>query len=68
MARLTPAQAASIKPRKLRVVTVGRNDSVSTLAAKMAYPSLQTERFLALNGLTSSGRVTALQKVKIVTY
>lgn len=68
MSRLTSTQAASIKPRKLRVVTVARNDSVATLAAKMAYNSLQTERFLALNGLTSSGRVVAGQKVKIVTY
>ncbi len=68
MSRLSTAQAASIKPRKLRVVTVARTDSVATLAAKMAYTSLQTERFLALNGLTSSGRVVAGQKVKIVTY
>jgi predicted Zn-dependent protease len=68
MSRMSAAQAAAIKPRKLRVVTVAKNDSVSTLAAKMAYPSLQTERFLALNGLTASGRVVAGQKVKIVTY
>jgi predicted Zn-dependent protease len=68
MSRLSSAQATSIKPRKLKVVTVAKTDSVATLAAKMAYSSLQTERFLALNGLTSSGSVTAGQKVKIVTY
>ena len=68
MTRLSSAQAATIKPRKLRVVTVGRNDSVSTLAARMSYTSLQAERFLALNGLTGNGQLMAGQKVKIVTY
>ena len=68
MARLSNSQTAAIKPRKLQVVTVGRNDSVATLAGRMAYTSLQTERFRALNGLSSSARPTAGQKVKIVTY
>jgi predicted Zn-dependent protease len=68
MSRLTAAQAAAIKPRKLRVVTVGRNDNVSTLAARMAYSSLQQERFRALNGLTANQEPAAGQKVKIVTY
>jgi predicted Zn-dependent protease len=68
MSRLSAAQASVIKPRKLRVVTVGKADSVASLAAKMAYTSLQTERFLALNGLSANGQLSAGQKVKIVTY
>lgn len=68
MSRLTNAQAASIKPRKLRVVTVGRSDSIASLAGRMAYTSLQTERFLALNGLSANGQLVSGQKVKIVTY
>jgi predicted Zn-dependent protease len=68
MSRLTANQAASIKPRKLKIVTVGKGDSISALAAKMAYSTLQTERFLALNGLTGSAALTSGQKVKIVTY
>jgi hypothetical protein len=39
-----------------------------TLAARMAYPNYQTERFLALNGLASNATLTSGQKVKIVTY
>lgn len=68
MARLNASQVASIKPRKLRVVTVGIRDSVASLAGRMAYPSLQTERFLALNGLSGNSTLAAGQKVKIVTY
>ena len=68
MSRLTPAQAATVKPRKLRVVTAGPRDSVATLAARMAYPSLQNERFRALNGLSSNAAIRAGQKLKIVTY
>ncbi|MBX4389723.1 hypothetical protein K4H03_26980, partial [Mycobacterium tuberculosis] len=52
--RLTDREAAAIKPRKIRVVTVGRSDTVATLAARMAYRNYQTERFLALNGLSGN--------------
>jgi predicted Zn-dependent protease len=68
MARLTAAQAATVKPRKLRVVTAGPQDNVASLAARMAYSSLQTERFRALNGLSSNATIRAGQKLKIVTY
>jgi predicted Zn-dependent protease len=68
VARLTQSEAAAIKPRKLRVVTVGKSDTVASLAGKMAYKSLQTDRFLALNGLRSSAVLQPGQKVKIVTY
>jgi predicted Zn-dependent protease len=68
MARLSDRQAAEIKPRKIRVVTVGRSDSVASLAGRMAYKNYQTERFLALNGLGSSANLTPGQRVKIITY
>ncbi len=68
MSRLNASQASAIKPRKLRVVTVGKADSVASLARRMAYTTLQTERFLALNGLTANASVTTGQKIKIVTY
>jgi predicted Zn-dependent protease len=68
MSRLTTAQAAAVKPRKLRVITAGPQDNVASLAARMAYTSLQTERFRALNGLSPSATIRAGQKLKIVTY
>jgi predicted Zn-dependent protease len=68
MSRLNATQAAAIKPRKLRVVTVGKADSIASMAGKMAYSSLQTDRFLALNGLSANAVLKSGQKVKIVTY
>lgn len=68
MARLSKTQASAIRARKIRIVTVGRNDTIASLASQMAYTSLQADRFLALNGLSSTTRLAAGQKVKVVTY
>lgn len=68
VSRMTASEAAAVKPRKIRVVTVGRNDSVASLAGRMAYRNFQTERFLALNGLSGSAALSPGQKVKIVSY
>ena len=66
--RLSQREADAIKPRKLRVVTVGKSDSVATLSARMAYKNYQSDRFFALNGMTSTSALRTGQKVKIVTY
>ncbi|MEE9433564.1 MAG: M48 family metalloprotease [Sphingorhabdus sp.] len=68
MSRLSQSEAKSIKPRKIRIVTVKRGDTAASLASKMAYNSLKTDRFLALNGMRSSDALRAGAKVKIVTY
>jgi predicted Zn-dependent protease len=66
--RLNASEAAAIRPRRVDVVTVGRGDTVATLARRMAYQDYQTERFQVLNRLTASSRLTPGQKVKIVVY
>ncbi|WP_082657530.1 MULTISPECIES: M48 family metalloprotease [unclassified Sphingopyxis] len=66
--RLTASEAAAIRPRRVDVVTVARGDTVATLARRMAYTDLQTERFQVLNRLTASSRLTSGRKVKIVVY
>jgi predicted Zn-dependent protease len=66
--RLTAAEAAAIRPRRIDVVTVGRGDTVATLARRMAYSDYQAERFQVLNRLNASSRLTPGQKVKIVVY
>ena len=68
MRRLSVAEAAALKPRKLQVVTVKTSDTLQSLAARMAYTDAPLERFLVLNGLTSTSRLSARQKVKLVTY
>lgn len=66
--RLSAQQAAEIRPRVIDVVTVGPNDTVQRLAARMAYPTYQLERFLALNGFEADRGIRAGEKVKIVVY
>jgi predicted Zn-dependent protease len=68
VARMSTSEIAGVKPRKLRVVTVAKNDTVATLSARMAYSSMQADRFLALNGMRSTAALKAGQKVKVVTY
>ena len=67
MRRLTDAQAAALKPRRLQVVTVKSGDTLQSLGSRMAYTDAPLERFLVLNGLTAGSRMSAGQKVKLVT-
>ena len=66
--RITPAEAAAIRPRIIDVVTVGRGDTVQSLANRMAYRDFRLERFLALNGLQPNSVLAPGQKVKLVVY
>lgn len=66
--RLTTSEAATIRPRKVSVVTVRRGDTVQSLANRMAYPAFQLDRFLVLNALTATSTLTPGQRVKIITY
>ena len=66
MRRLSATEAAAIKPRRIDVVTVGRGDTMASLARRMAYPAAQEDRFRVLNALGSSDTVTPGQKVKLV--
>ena len=66
--RVSPAEAAAIRPRVIDVVTIGRGDTVQSLARRMAYPDFQLERFVALNGVAANQALTPGQKVKVVVY
>jgi predicted Zn-dependent protease len=66
MRRISQAEAAQIVQRRIAVVTAGPNDTIQSLAGRMAYGNAQVERFRALNGLTSNETVAAGQKYKIV--
>ena len=68
MRRMSTAEASAIRPRKLQVVTVKSGETLQSLASRMAYSDKPLDRFLVLNGLSASTRLTAGQKVKIVTY
>ncbi|NCN85441.1 MAG: LysM peptidoglycan-binding domain-containing protein, partial [Sphingomonadales bacterium] len=68
MNRLSGAQAAAIRPRKVDVVTVKSGDTISSLSSRMAYTSYQQDRFMVLNRLNANDVLRAGQKVKIITY
>lgn len=67
MAPLSATEAAAIKGKRLRIVTVKAGDTLDTLARQMAYPNFQRERFLTLNGLQEGAALTPGMLVKIVT-
>jgi predicted Zn-dependent protease len=66
--RMTNAEAAAVKPRMIQVVTVKSGDTIASLSARMAYSSLQTERFLTLNALPAGVALRPGQRVKLVVY
>uniref|UniRef100_UPI00286DF3FE M48 family metalloprotease n=1 Tax=Sphingomonas sp. TaxID=28214 RepID=UPI00286DF3FE len=66
--RITPNEAAAIRPKVIDVVTVRPGDSVQSLAGRMAYRDFQVERFASLNGLAPNARLVPGQKVKLVVY
>lgn len=66
--KLTTQEAGSVKPRKVAVVSVKAGDTVASLASRMAFEDYKQERFLTLNALTASTKLTPGQRVKIVTY
>jgi predicted Zn-dependent protease len=66
--RITPAEAASIRPRVIDVDTVKRGDTTASLTSRMAYRDYRVERFLSLNGIANGGALVPGQKVKLVVY
>jgi predicted Zn-dependent protease len=66
--KITPAEAASIRPRIIDVVTVKAGDTVQSLSNRMAYRNFRLERFLTLNGLAPGAQLRPGEKVKLVVY
>lgn len=64
--RLTRAEAAAARPLRLRIVTAGPNDTVETLAQRMAGGEHAVERLRVLNGLDANDRLKPGDRVKIV--
>jgi predicted Zn-dependent protease len=66
--KISPSEAASIRPRIIHVVTVRAGDTVQSLASRMAYSDFKLDRFLTLNGFTAKTALTPGQKVKLIVY
>ena len=68
MRRISVDEAGRVRPRRLQVVTVRSGDTIQSMAGRMAYSDAALDRFLVLNGLTATSRLTPGDKVKIVAY
>ena len=66
--RLTPQQAAAIRPRIIQIHTVRAGDTVASLAGRMAYTTYQQERFRTLNALPANAVLRPGDRVKLVVY
>ena len=65
-APLGAAEAASLRPYRIRIATARAGDTVESLAARMALTDRPLERFLILNGLPAGARLEPGTKVKLV--
>jgi predicted Zn-dependent protease len=69
--RLSPVEATSLKPRRLRIVTVLPGDSPTKLSHRMAVPNFHWEQFAILNGLLTFDATAELkpgEKVKLISW
>ncbi len=64
--RMGLKDSAQVRPLRLKIVTVGANDSVEKLARRMAVGDHRLARFRVLNGLSDHDHVKPGEKVKIV--
>lgn len=63
---LSAAEAAALKPRKIRVVALTRGDTVATMAARSAFDNYPAQQFRVLNGLAPGLDSIPLRQVKMV--
>ncbi len=66
--KISPGEAAAIRPRVIEVVTVRPGDTVQSLASRMAYRDFKLDRFLSINGLAATSPLPPGQKVKLVVF
>jgi len=64
--RMTLKESEQVRPLRLKIVTVGGNDTVEKLAHRMGTSGHALERFRVLNGLGPHDRLKPGEKVKIV--
>jgi predicted Zn-dependent protease len=64
--RLSDAEAAALKPRRLRIYQVQAGDTPASIAARMPFGQENLQRFLVLNGFTEQTTLQPGQRVKTV--
>jgi predicted Zn-dependent protease len=64
--RLSAAEAAELRPQRVRLVTVREGDTIDTFARQMEVDALPRETFITLNGLDRGHILAAGERVKII--
>ncbi|MFO1036517.1 MAG: M48 family metalloprotease [Geminicoccaceae bacterium] len=64
--RLTPSEAAALKPLRIRIVPVRAGDTIDSLARQMQGVENPRELFVVLNGFDRGRQLTVGDSVKIV--
>jgi predicted Zn-dependent protease len=65
--RLSDAEAAAIRPLRVRIVTARQGDTLDSLARMMQVERLPKEQLIVLNGMPADYQVKPGDKVKIVS-
>lgn len=64
--KISAAEAAKVKPLRIRIVTAKQGDTVASLAQRMAFTEHTVDRFRVLNDLAPNENVKAGMRYKIV--
>ena len=64
--KLSAAEAAALKPLRLRIHRVRAGESAATIAARMPFEDHRLRRFLVLNGLGQGAKLPTGHRVKVV--
>jgi predicted Zn-dependent protease len=64
--RMTPEEAASLKPLRVRVVTVRAGENITTLASRMMGTDRKLDLFKLINALPTGASVSPGERVKII--
>ncbi len=65
--RMTPEEAASLKPLRIRVVTVQPGETISTLSARMMGTDRKLDLFKLINALPSGATIAPGDRVKLIS-
>ncbi|MBB4009096.1 M48 family metalloprotease [Allorhizobium taibaishanense] len=65
--RITPEEAKTLKPLRVRVVTVASGDTLATLSARMMGTDRKLELFKVLNAIPAGQTLTPGSRVKIIS-
>jgi len=64
--RIPAAEAAAVRPLRIKVLRVKAGETPQTFARMMAFPDNPLDRFLVLNGLTRGAVLRPGDRVKVI--